>query len=72
MTEQDKPRCSGCGEVADMTFHSLCRSCAIDSYGDDDEISGPDEDYFDCGMMPDGTCLLAGTEECDWECHRSR
>ncbi len=23
---------------------------------------------FDCGMLPDGTCMLAGTEDCDWEC----
>lgn len=23
---------------------------------------------FDCGMMPDGQCLKAGSEECDWEC----
>lgn len=22
----------------------------------------------DCGMMPDGTCIYAGTEWCDWEC----
>ena len=24
-----------------------------------------------CGMMGDGQCVLAGTEECDWECPRS-
>jgi hypothetical protein len=24
-----------------------------------------------CGMMADGTCSLAGTEECDWECPRN-
>ncbi|WP_132443633.1 hypothetical protein [Sulfitobacter indolifex] len=22
----------------------------------------------ECGMMPDGQCLLAGTEHCDWGC----
>lgn len=26
---------------------------------------------FDCGMLPDGTCMLAGTEECDWDCPNS-
>lgn len=26
---------------------------------------------FDCGMLPDGTCTLAGTEDCDWECPHS-
>ena len=24
--------------------------------------------YRNCGMLRDGTCLLAGSEECDWEC----
>ena len=23
---------------------------------------------FDCGLMPNGQCLKAGSEECDWEC----
>ena len=22
----------------------------------------------DCGKRPDGSCSLAGTEQCDWEC----
>lgn len=38
-------------------------------YDDDprdwDEEDGDDED---CGLMPDGQCLKAGSEECDWEC----
>lgn len=25
-------------------------------------------DTYDCGLMPDGQCLKAGSEECDWEC----
>ena len=33
---------------------------------DDDEEDGQDE----CGLMPDGQCLLAGTEHCDWDCGR--
>ena len=24
--------------------------------------------YRNCGMLRDGTCILAGSEECDWEC----
>lgn len=32
----------------------------------DDEFDGDCED--DCGLMPDGQCMLAGTEFCDWEC----
>ncbi len=23
---------------------------------------------FDCGLMADGQCSMAGTEDCDWEC----
>ena len=26
---------------------------------------------FECGMLADGTCLKAGSEECDWECPRN-
>lgn len=26
------------------------------------------EEYFDCYMGADGSCGLAGTEECDFEC----
>lgn len=32
---------------------------------DDDEEDGDD---YDCGLMQDGQCLKAGSEECDWEC----
>jgi hypothetical protein len=32
---------------------------------DDDEEDGDD---FDCGLMPDGQCLLAGSEQCDFDC----
>lgn len=28
-------------------------------------------DCDECGMMPGGQCSLAGTEHCDWHCHRS-
>lgn len=31
-----------------------------------------DDDDLDanCMLMPDGQCMLAGTEYCDWECGR--
>jgi hypothetical protein len=40
---------------------------------DDDEFdNGEGDEYEDalanCGMLPDGTCVKAGSEECDWEC----
>lgn len=33
---------------------------------DDDDGWGDD----DCGLMPNGQCTKAGSEECDWECGR--
>ena len=35
---------------------------------DDDAYDPDDDDFLDCGLMPDGQCLKAGSEECDWEC----
>lgn len=39
-----------------------------------DEYEGDlfDEEFadVDCGLMPDGQCMKAGTEECDWDCGR--
>jgi hypothetical protein len=39
---------------------------------DDDFHDFEDEDdtLYDCGLMPDGQCMLAGTEFCDWDCGR--
>ncbi|WP_370281582.1 hypothetical protein [Pseudooceanicola sp.] len=37
-----------------------------------DEWDDRDDDGFDdCGMTEDGTCVLAGTEHCDWDCPHS-
>lgn len=35
---------------------------------DEDEDYDGFDDEFDCGLMPDGQCLKAGSEECDFEC----
>ncbi len=37
--------------------------CCSANWDDDDE-------YEDCALMPDGQCMKAGTEECDWDCGR--
>jgi hypothetical protein len=29
------------------------------------------DEWFDCGMMPNGQCTKAGSEECDWDCPRN-
>lgn len=39
----------------------------MDNEYDDD----PEDDDFDCALMPDGQCLKAGSEECDWSCPNS-
>ena len=41
---------------------------------DDEDDYDPDEEFLDyeCGMRSDGQCSKAGSEECDWECPRSR
>lgn len=43
---------------------------------DDDGLDEMDDDEafldFVCGLRADGTCALAGTEDCDWECPHSR
>lgn len=55
-----------------------CRTCgypdagAVAEYhcGPDDDDDDPDAWMDDCGMMPDGTCMNAGSEWCDFECPR--
>lgn len=37
-------------------------------YEPDDDYDEPDEDEFDCGFIPGHGCLMAGTEDCDFEC----
>ena len=48
-------------------------SWAYDEPFDGDEF-GPDgedgDDWDDCGLMADGQCTKAGSEECDWDCGR--
>jgi hypothetical protein len=34
----------------------------------DDDPDSLDYWLSECGLQHDGTCLQAGTEECDWEC----
>ena len=36
--------------------------------GIDFDFDDADEGYEDCGLMPDGQCTRAGSEECDWDC----
>lgn len=62
--------CTQCGYPT--RFAGRCMSCIaadFDLFEDGaDEID--DDGYDDCGLMPDGQCTRAGTEECDWDCGR--
>ena len=52
----DNCECCG-GTLAPDDFGDLCRKC----------------DFLEneCGMMPDGYCSMAGSEDCDWRCPRA-
>ncbi len=55
----DPQRWVGCGPKEELDYDD-------DEYWDDsDEF---EDEFEDCGMLPDGTCMKAGSEECDWEC----
>lgn len=76
--------CECCGNMIarddDETIPEECRQCgfpdaeAVAEYHcgpwDDDEPE--DDGWDDCGLMPNGQCLKAGSEECDWDCGRLR
>lgn len=78
--------CGSCGYLVAHpdaeTLPETCRQCgfpdpeAVAEYhcgpwdGDDDWCEDDDDCLDDCGLMPDGQCVLAGTEFCDWECGR--
>lgn len=40
----------------------------FDEPGEFDEDDEFDEGDFDCGFIPGDGCLMAGTEDCDFEC----
>jgi len=53
-----------------MEDDTLYRSPAAADPDDDDEEEDDEEDEAwpaECGMTPDGSCMLAGSEDCD-EC----
>jgi hypothetical protein len=59
---EDPSYCDGCDEPREY-----CR-CWDDPGDDYDEAPEDDGEYEDCGLMPDGQCTKAGSEECDWDC----
>jgi len=54
-------------EDADFLLHTYSDELLAEQL--DDEYADPlREGASNCGMLPDGTCKLAGTVQCDWEC----
>jgi len=46
----------------------ICEQCYNDDAAYDDDGDPEDDGLDECAMMPDGYCMLAGTEHCEWEC----
>ena len=51
----------------------LCTACDAELNGDGvnqwcEHCDVDHEPDADCGLQPDGQCMLAGTEYCDWDC----
>ncbi len=57
-----------------MLFDGACIDCRFDHEHDDQPEMSEDEEFLEyhCGWMPGGGCLMAGSEDCDWSCPRTR
>lgn len=80
--------CPSCGDLiarpewleCGMHLPDECKTCGYpDAAAVAEYHTGPDDDFpedanwqDDCGLLPDGTCMKAGSEECDWDCPRGR
>ena len=65
-------KCERCDTLIKHRHGSLCAACIADDMDYDPVVDGRYEfdEFDDCGLMPDGRCMKAGSEECDWECGR--
>lgn len=62
-------RCTGVPLPAG--FYCRAREAEVESYddpGDYYEIEEDEYESFDCHMMRDGSCGMAGSEDCEFEC----
>jgi hypothetical protein len=75
----ERPYCADGAHKYQESYYGLqCTRCPdfIPSVADEQEdYDDDDEPYEDqgfgldeCGLQEDGSCSLAGTEDCDWEC----
>lgn len=63
------PRCNGMGECHTATPSQRARYVRHDDMSPDDYTEACPK-CGGSGLMPDGQCTRAGSEECDWECGR--
>lgn len=58
------------GDIEYESWFATAQAADGDEFDEtDDSESDPlDEAAMECGMGPDGTCLNAGSEWCDWDC----
>jgi hypothetical protein len=65
-------RCERCDAQINHKHGRLCAACIAYDMDYDPEVDDRFEadEYEDCGLMPNGQCTRAGSEECDWECGR--
>lgn len=58
---------------ADLRTDGISSWCVQADCVDLDEEDADDTFLnFVCGMLANGQCTMAGTEDCDWECPRNR
>ncbi len=67
--KMDFDKCPECGAPDNFCMclddEDTCEYCGA-------ELGTCGCEYVDCGMGPDGQCSKAGSEECDWDCGRTR
>lgn len=55
-------------------MRDVIEAAADDNPFDDDneyECGDENDEFYDCGLMPNGQCMNAGSEDCDWDCPHS-
>ena len=65
-------KCMCCDNLITHKHGDLCTACIAEEMDYDPAVDDCDsfDDFDDCGLMPNGQCMKAGSEECDWECGR--
>ena len=67
-------KCERCDTIIRHKHGGLCAACLEDDMDPEEPEMDEDEAFleYECGMMADGYCSKAGSEDCDWVCPRGR